>query len=76
MKKSLNYDFLKSAKKMPPLYHSVPAKDPEDFDIMESEAAEWLCNIPEVRQKIFDMANRKGLIIYDPDTRKWKGAKT
>lgn len=76
MKKSLNYDFLKGAEKMPPLHHSMPEKDAKDFNIMESEAAEWLCNIPEVRQKIFDMANRKGLIVYDPDARKWKGTKT
>lgn len=70
MKKSLNYDFLKRAKKMPPLHHSLPGKK---FVIMESEAAEWLCRIPEVRQKIFDMANRKGLITYDQDTGAWKG---
>ena len=70
MKKSLNYDFLKSAKKMPPMHHKLPAKE---FNIMESEVAEWLCRIPEVRQKIFDMANRKGLIIYDQDLSTWRG---
>ena len=43
------------------------------FDIRKSEVAKWICSQPEVLQKIFDMANRKGLIEYDSETNTWKG---
>jgi len=71
MKRKMNYDFLDEAKKMPPLYHTLPGCG---FDIMKSDVAEWLINIPEIRQKIFNMAVNKGVIVFDVDTGKWKGA--
>lgn len=69
--KSLNYDFLDCARKMPELHHNMPGRD---FDIRDSEAAKWLMQQPEIMQKIFDMANRKGVIKYDKAKNTWKGA--
>lgn len=66
----LNYDFLNAAKYMPRLSHKKPNMQ---FDIRKSEVAKWICSQPEVLQKIFDMANRKGLIEYDSETNTWKG---
>lgn len=70
MPKSLDYSFLKPASKMPSLKH----KPYDEFDIMASEVAAYLVKIPSVRQKIFDMANYHGFIVYDPQTKTWKGA--
>lgn len=67
---NLNYDFLNAAKCMPMLRHKEINKQ---FDIRKSEAAKWICSQPEVLQKIFDMARRKGLIEYDSETNTWKG---
>lgn len=58
------------ASKMPPLRHSIPG---EPFDIMRSEAAEWLCSQPEIRQWVFDMAHEHGLIVYDRTSGTWNG---
>lgn len=67
---NLNYDFLNAAKYMPILRHK---KINMQFDIRKSEAAKWICSQPEVLQKNFDMARRKGLIEYDSETNTWKG---
>ena len=71
MPKYLDYSFLEPATKMPPLKHQPY----DEFDIMASEVADYLVKIPSVRQKLFDMANSKGFIVYDPVTKTWKGAK-
>jgi len=65
----LNYDFLNCAKYMPPLKHtkSIP------FDIRKSDVAKFLMTQPDIMQKIFDMACRKGVIEYNPDTQTWQG---
>lgn len=68
--RKVNYEFLESVKKMPPLIHR--RKD-QAFDIRDSEAAKWIAGQPEVLQKIFDMARYKGVIQYDPESRTWKG---
>ena len=68
--KKLNYDFLDCAKKMPPLKHGM---GDDEFDIMNSDVAAWLMNQPEIRQKIFNMAVNKKLIVFSPKTRKWQG---
>jgi hypothetical protein len=47
------------AQHMPPLRHC-------------SEVAEWICSLPEVRQAVFDTAERS-LIAYDPATGLWSG---
>ena len=59
--RSLDYSFLESAKVMPPLRHKNKTGK---FDVMESDVCEWLTHIPEVRQKIFDMAINKKYIKY------------
>lgn len=68
--RTINYDFLKQAKNMPPLIHKTKV---QDFNTKKSEVCDWLCQIPEVRQKIFDWAKEKRLIQYDSQTGKWKG---
>ena len=67
-------EFLKAAKKMPPLYHTLPS---EEFDINKSEVVQWLIQQPETKQFIYDriMNRSKALkpIEYDRDTGKWHG---
>lgn len=70
MSVKLNYDFLESVKKMPPLSHSEKNRK---FDIQNSAAAKWIVNQPEVIQKNFDIAKRKGIIVYDSKTDTWRG---
>ena len=55
---------------MPPLRHKNKTGK---FDVMESDVCEWLINIPEVRQKVFDMAINKKYIRYNSSTQKWEG---
>lgn len=70
MGNKLNYSFLEKVKKMPPLKHTV---DDLKFDIEKSEVAKYIMSIPEVKQKIFEMAKVKKLIIFDDKTKTWKG---
>ena len=58
---------------MPSLKHVSPDAG---FNIMQSEVAEFLTSLPEVRQKLFDMASRKGFIQYDPQSQTWRGCRT
>ena len=67
--KKLDYSFLECARQMPPMKHIKS----EPFDITQSEVAKWLVSQPDIMQKIFDMARRKGLIEYDSETNTWKG---
>jgi hypothetical protein len=67
----LSYDFLNCARKMPALHHS---KTGEVFDIENSEVAAWLTSQPDIMQKIFDLATRKGVIVYDAASKTWRGA--
>ena len=69
MPRNLNYDFLKCTAFMPPLLHSTA----KPFDINQSEVAGWLASQPEIMQKIFEMASRKGLIVFDENTGRWQG---
>lgn len=64
---------LDAARWMPALRHSVPG---EEFDILDSEAAEWLASQPEIRQYLFDKAKQLGLIRYDRESGTWSGAAT
>lgn len=68
--RTIDYNFLKQCKNMPPLIHN---HENGNFDIKESEVCDWLCQIPEVRQKIFDWAKNKKLIKYNQSTGKWQG---
>lgn len=68
--KKISYDFLNGAKKMPPSYHTLPDRE---FDIMDSRVCDWLMADPAIRQKVFDMAVNRKVIVYDPETGMWKG---
>lgn len=68
--RNIDWDFMDCAKRMPELVHH--RKD-QEYNIMESEVAEWLCKQPEIRRKIFSFAKQKKLIVYDPEKGTWKG---
>lgn len=70
VRKSINYNFLDSAKNMPPMFHNKPG---QEFNINNSDVANWLVSQPEIKQKIFNMANYKKVIVFNPDTGKWQG---
>ena len=61
---------LAGAALMPVLAHST---GDGPFDIMGSDAAAWLCSLPEVRQYVFDAAKECGYIVYDRESGKWAG---
>lgn len=65
---------LEVAKKMPPLYHTLPNKE---FDIKKSEVVKWLLEQPEIMQFVMDrVSSRKGelsLIQYDREAGTWQG---
>lgn len=65
---------LEVAKKMPPLYHTLPG---EEFDIYKSEAVKWLVSQPEIMQYVFQRIGSAGgggkFITYDKTTGKWQG---
>ena len=67
--KKIDYSFLDPAKKMPPLKH----KFGKEFDVNNSDVITWLINQPKIKQKIFDMANQHGVIVFNPETRTWQG---
>ena len=66
----VNFEFLECAAFMPELQHKSLKNE---FNIADSDAAQWLCHQPEIMQKIFDWARLKGLIVYDADRGVWKG---
>ena len=59
-----------AARRMPPLPHFVHGRP---FNIMESQAAEWLSRQPEIRQRIWNDAKKDGAIFLDPSTGMWRG---
>ncbi|MBQ9346046.1 MAG: hypothetical protein IJT94_01735 [Oscillibacter sp.] len=40
---------------------------------MHSQVADWLCRQPEIRQKIFEMAKDRKVIVYDKASGTWRG---
>ena len=60
---------LNDAVNMPPLRHQPG----EVFTWAGSEVADWLMAQPRIRQYVFDKCNRRGLIVFDPATRTWRG---
>jgi hypothetical protein len=54
---------------MPPLRHSTT----EPFDIMKSEAVDWMCRQPVIRNYLFSVASRYGLIVFNKSTGTWQG---
>jgi hypothetical protein len=61
---------LRRAAQMPPLTHGCSG---EDFDMMKSEAALWLSEQPELRQKLFDWCMNGGAIVFRNGL--WQGVK-
>lgn len=55
--------------KMPALRH----KTDKAFDISKSEVVDWLSAQPEIRQALFDRYHDSGCILFDPDSKTWKG---
>ncbi len=55
---------------MPSLYHTLPN---EEFDITKSEVIKWLVIQPEVVNAMFNYYNDQGVIVYDQDSKQWKG---
>ena len=58
------------ARKMPPLYHSIPGKA---FDIKNSRVLWWLTKQPEILNYIWNNLKNSGLIVYNKETGKWHG---
>lgn len=69
MPRRMNHDFLNRARKMPRLRHTVGDR----FDIRTSEVAKWLIGQPDIMQKVFNIAQNGGAIVYDASTGEWKG---
>jgi hypothetical protein len=59
---------LEAAKKMPLLAHYHQGRP---FDIMRSEAVDWLINQPEIRQMCWNTC--KPALVLDIKTGKWCG---
>jgi len=62
---------LRTAANMPPRIHWPRHRC--DFDIMRSEAVQWLIAQPEIRQWIFNMVKHAGAITFDIESRTWRG---
>jgi hypothetical protein len=62
----------RAASRMPPLSHWPAGRT---FDIMRSEVCKWMIEQPEIRQTIFNMAKRHGMIVFDLDTKTWRGVR-
>lgn len=58
------------AKKMPPLYHTIPG---EDFSLRKSRVLWWLTKQPEVLEDVWNLVKQSGAVKYDPNTKKWRG---
>ena len=55
---------------MPPLRHF---RRGEPFDIMRSEAVDWLVSQPEVRQQVWNWAKKNNAIVLDLESGCWHG---
>ena len=56
---------------MPPLFHRNSQDDP--FDPNKSEVIAWLVKHPLTKELVFQLAHNARAIVYDPDTRTWRG---
>lgn len=69
-KKKRRAKTLEVAKKMPPLYHTLPG---ETFDLQKSKVCQWLSKQPELQSWVFDQLKSAGYVEYDPETGLWSG---
>ena len=58
------------AKKMPPLYHTLPG---QDFEAEKSEVYKWIIEHPDLLRWLMEQLRSAGYITYDPETGKWTG---
>lgn len=58
------------AKKMPPLYHTLPN---QEFDNEKSQVYDWIKKQPEFLEYIRDTLRQAGYIVYDSETGLWTG---
>jgi hypothetical protein len=61
---------MQAARQMPVLDHYRHGRH---FNILESDVANYLCQLPEFRQLAFNIARRNGAIVFRSDGR-WVGA--
>lgn len=71
---TIELSFLENAKKMPPLFHSLPNCE---FDINDSEVVNWLMNQTETKrfvcERIMNRSKKLKPIEYNQNTGKWQG---
>lgn len=70
MQKNKVSKLLDVARKMPPLYHTLPGKE---FSIQSSEMAQWMIQQPEILQYIVNRIRDGHHIVYNRETGKWQG---
>lgn len=58
-------------KNMPALSHWPDREQP--FSVDRSEVCQWLASHPMIKQLLYDAARESGAIVYDADTRTWRG---
>jgi hypothetical protein len=57
---------------MPPVDH-YPLRDYREFRWEDSEILDYLLDHPKFLNAIFDAMKQSGAIVFDPDTRTWRG---
>lgn len=60
----------RASAQMPLLRHSIPG---EEFDIMKSEACNWLLSQPEIRSWVWEKMKDNLSISYDEKFKMWEG---
>ena len=71
MSKNKVSKLLDVAKRMPPLYHTLPG---EEFEVSKSEVIQWLIRQPDILSYISNRVRGDSkLIVYDRETGKWQG---
>ncbi len=58
------------AKKMPPLYHTLPG---QEFDNDKSQVYEWIKEQPDLMNWLWRQLQSAGYIVYNPETGQWTG---
>ena len=58
------------AKKMPPLYHTLPG---EQFDLRKSEVVKWLSEQAQLHAWVLEQLIIAGFVEYDAETVLWSG---
>ena len=61
---------LRVARKMPPLYHTIPG---QDFDVRKSRVIWWLTKQPEILNWMWNNIKQSEDVKFDPKTGKWQG---